>query len=226
MRHKKDRHSKLTHSKKDRRAQSTPLFHQYEHRSEQCKQDNVLHDPHPCDGHQAEQRAQPNQISVPVPRIGERLQGHGLFCAGGKPEPGSTIKFQILPQCLKILHVIGRGRHGGFERGLFRHGGGLKKHHRIGVIVHLEQLEAAIFRVQPLLLYRKGGLVHVPEHRFPGQRTGGEQQRKEYRQSSGKHCQQAQSLPEWVLLSCTVFFHAYLPVRLPKSSNSFLAIIP
>ena len=87
---------------------------------------------------------------MPVPRVGERhKRGRvGALCARG-PVP-FYVPLQVVGQRLKVIDVVGRIRHhGGQRRGLVG-GRGLGQHDRVGVVVHLEQLEVQIFRVQPL----------------------------------------------------------------------------
>ena len=119
---------------------------------QQRKQHQILHHAHTGDGHNAEQRPQPDQVAVPIPRIGERHQLHCLLGTGGQRNGALAIDSKITGHRFKVIHVIGRCGHHGGQGILLAHGGRFKQHDGIGIVIHLEQLKAEIFRVKPLLL--------------------------------------------------------------------------
>ena len=119
---------------------------------QQRKQHQILHHAHTGDGHNAEQRPQPDQVAMPVPRIGERHQLHCLLGTGGQRNGALAIDSKVTGHRFKVIHVIGRCGHHGGQGILLAHGGRFKQHDGIGIVIHLEQLKAEIFRVKPLLL--------------------------------------------------------------------------
>ena len=147
------------------------------------RQDDILKDPHPRVGHpQRQQRAQPDEVAVPVAGVGKRGERGriGTLRAGG--QIFFEVPAQILLHGLEIVHVVGGvGHHGGERTGLIG-GGRFKQHDGVGVIVHLEQLEAEKFRIQSLLPQRLHRAVDALPHRGAGQRVGAQQQQKQHRQ--------------------------------------------
>ena len=89
---------------------------------------------------------------MPVPRIGERHQLHCLLGTGGQRNGTLAIHGKVIGHRFKVIHVIGRCGHHGGPGILFAQSGGFKPHDGIGIVIHLEQLEAEIFGVKPLLL--------------------------------------------------------------------------
>ena len=158
----------------------------HQHHGQQRKQHDILYNTHTRVGHKQQQRPQPDEIPVPVPRVGERLQRGGIGTLGA----GGPILFyvpgQVVGQGLEVIHIVGRVGHHGLQGRQFVGAGGLKQHQRVGVVVHLKELEAQIFRVQSLVLDRPGGVVDMLSHPFPRQGVGSQQQPKQYGQRTGK----------------------------------------
>ena len=144
------RDQQLTDREPHRGPQPAAAAQQHRHRGKQRRQHQILHHAHAGDVGNQQQRAQPDQVAVPVPRVGERhKRGRvGALCARG-PVP-FYVPLQVVGQRLKVIDVVGRIRHHGGQRRGFVGGRGLGQHDRVGVVVHLEQLEVQIFRVQPL----------------------------------------------------------------------------
>ena len=199
MRHPEHRDQQLADDEPEGRPQPAAAAQQPYHRRKQRRQHHILHDPHTGNGRDQQQRSQPNEIPMPVPRVGEGLQ---LRCVGAL-RPGGPILFyvplQVVGQRLKVIDVVGRVRHHGSQRRGLVGGSGLGQHDGVGIIVHLEQLEAEIFRVQPLTCDGLRGFVDVVPHPIPRQGVGRQQQHKQCRQRNGKRRQCPQG-KGWFLL--------------------------
>ena len=120
---------------------------------------------------------------MPVPGIGKGFQA-GI---GTGPALGAGIQVggQVVVQRLEVVHIVGGGGHHGLQRGGLVGAGRLKQHDGIGVVVHLEELEAEIFRVQSFFLQQRHRAGNVFPHRFPGQGIGRKEQDKENHQRRG-----------------------------------------
>ena len=151
MRHKKHADKRLAGGEPHGRAPPGLPPQPPQHPGQQRRQHKILHDAHAGVGHQAQKRPQPDQIPVPVARVGERLEGIGQRRAR---LPRGEISREVVGQRLEIVDIVGGVGHHGGQRGGLVGAGGLEQHDRVGVVVHLEQFKTEKLRVQPFALQR------------------------------------------------------------------------
>ena len=192
MRHKEHRDQRLADGEPHGGPPAAAAAQQRQHGGQQRGEHDVLHHTHTRVGHQAQQRPQPDQVPVPVPRVGERLQPGLRHSVGVAALPRGQVGGQVRAQRLEIVDVVGGVGHQGGQRGGLVGGGGFHQHQGVGIVVHLEQLEAEKRRVQPLVHDRCGRGDQVRAHGAAGQRIRAQQQRKQQRQRNAKHRQRAQ----------------------------------
>ncbi len=154
---------------------------------------------------------------------------HCLLGTGGQRNGALAIDSKVTSHRFKVIHVIGRCGHHGGQGILLAHGGRFKQHDGIGIVIHLEQFKAEIFRVKPPPAGWFGlNHTHVPAPAGPAART--------------PPAAAQTALPPWlqtppaaaggvvcrtvgfVLISCIAF--PFFWGRLQKSYKSFLVIIP
>ena len=192
MRHPEHRDQKLADGKPEAGPQPAAAAQQPQHGSQQRQQHSILHDAHTGDRCDQQQRPQPDQVAVPVPRVGEGHQRGRIGALRACAPVLFYVPLQVLGQCFKVIDIVGRVRHHGRQRRGLIGGGRLKQHDGVGVVVHLEQLKAEVFRIQPFLGDRLCGSIHMVAHRPAGQGIRRQQQRKQHRQCSCKGPQRPQ----------------------------------
>ena len=148
-----------------------------QHPGQQRRQHKILHDAYAGVGHQAQKRPQPDQIPVPVARVGERFEGIGQRLTR---LPRGEIGREVVGQRLEIVDIVGGVGHHGGQRGGLVGAGGLEQHDRVGVVVHLEQFKTEKLRVQPFALQRGRRARDILPHRRAGQRIRPQQQQEQH----------------------------------------------